>query len=65
MSFFFIQMKMKPLKQKKKKKELLLSFKRAMDFKNLQELCESSNLEITSFNWKPTSINAKWVLGAL
>lgn len=51
--------------KKKKKKELLLSFKRAMDFKNLQELCESSNLEITSFNWKPTSINAKWVLGAL
>ena len=56
---------MKPLKQKKKKKELLFSFKRAMDFKNLQELCESSNLEITSFNWKPTSINGKWVLGAL
>lgn len=41
-------------KAKKKKKELLLSFKRAMDFKNLQELCESSSLEITSFIWKPT-----------
>lgn len=40
-------MKMNTLKQKKKKK-LLFSFKKAMDFKNLQGLCRSSSLEITS-----------------
>lgn len=32
----------------KKKKELLFSFKKAMDFKNLQGLCRSSSLEITN-----------------
>lgn len=46
-------MKMKTFKAKKEKKGIT-AFKRAMDFKNLQELCESSSLEITSFIWKPT-----------
>lgn len=39
---------------KAKKKKRNYCFKRAMDFKDLQELCESSSLEITSFIWKPT-----------
>ena len=62
-------MKMKPLKQKKKK-ELLFSFKRAMDFKNLQELCDkywevSSEFSQQCYDWLTVSAKAKEGCGRL